>query len=99
MKNEINYTTGQVTFTPESHADRVLLMHLMNCADLREFSMYIEHAEKIVKEPMTSELGVSASDVTRYPIITATVDCITDGKAAYRTVNRLNVESRQIGFR
>lgn len=99
MLTNIDYTNGQVTFTPESHADRVLLVHLMNCADLREFSAYIEHAEKIVKEPMTSELGVPVSDVTRYPIITATVEYITEDKAAYRTVNRLNVETRQIGFR
>ena len=99
MKNEINYTTGQVTFKPESHADRVLLVHLMNCADLREFSLYIEHAEKIVKEPMTSELGVPASDIEHYPIITATVERVTDGREAYKTVNRLNVETRQIGFR
>ena len=88
MKTNIDYTTGSVTFTPESHSDRVLLFHLMNCADLSQFTEYLEYVHRLTDEPMTTDIGVPAESIDYYPILTAIREEIENGERAYFTINR-----------
>jgi hypothetical protein len=67
MKTTIDKVTGAVTFNPECELDRQLLFHLMDCADLTEFTMYLENYPNIANFHTTVDLGVPAEDLLGYP--------------------------------
>ena len=65
MRHLIDKEVGVMTLLPESEADRMLLYHLMNCSDLREFSVYLKlsHSEYT---PLTVDLNISVDEATSY---------------------------------
>ena len=63
MKSIVDNVTGTLVLIPESHPDRVLLFHLMNCSDMCQFSTYIKYEDPAV---MTIELGVPYDKFKNY---------------------------------
>ena len=91
MKTVIDETSGTMTLIPQCKADRVLLLHLMNCSDLTQFSAYIALEQSKNYNEMTDDLGVPVTLIDRYP-----VENVTNVTSA---PNRLtNQSSSLIGF-
>ena len=66
MRILIDNKTGAMTLIPECDEDNRLLFHLINCADLYEFSHYIR-CETTDCQPMTNVLDVTEQQLNTYP--------------------------------
>ena len=63
MKSIVDKETGVLVLIPESHADRLLLFHLMNCSDMSHFSNYIKYENT---KDMSLELNVPYDKFKNY---------------------------------
>ena len=70
MKVNINNVTGAIVLTPDNEPDKQLLYHLMNCSDLNRFNEYLDMYQRVhsTKITITSDIGVSADQLTFYPV-------------------------------
>jgi len=64
MVTKIDNKTGAIVLLPESEPDKRLLYHLLNCADLSQFSEYIEYTGD--QSAITTDIGVPAPYITGY---------------------------------
>ena len=71
MRTLVDDVTGATCFIPESESDRLLLYHLMNCADLNQLPEYLALERKIDNRPVSCELGTPVSILDSYPVCTA----------------------------
>jgi hypothetical protein len=67
MKTLIDNESGAIVFIPQNTGDKNLLLHLMNCTDLTQFSEYLNAEQRISKHTMTSDLGVPVEEFSDYP--------------------------------
>jgi len=88
MKTILDNKTGTVIIMPESDPDTRLLYHLMNCADLTQFSEYLSLETRYDSQPVTNDIGVPVSLLDEYPI---------SDRRRIAPQNRLT-EKRLIGF-
>ena len=62
MITTIDSETGGLTLTPDSETDRQLILSLMDCTDLSQFTEYIEYH----KHSITTDLGISPETIKSY---------------------------------
>ena len=90
MKHNINNITGELVLTPESAEDKLLLYHLMNCADLTRFSTYIE-VNGVTG--VTRDLGIEYDQFSGYQLTYETEQPLKLGS----TVREIDIESGKPG--
>jgi hypothetical protein len=79
MKNFTDNKTGVLLLIPESDADRRILYHITNCADLSQFEMYLANYMRV--DPgteITYDLGVPVEHIHDYPVTESTGEHIHD---------------------
>jgi hypothetical protein len=78
MKTLIDNKSGSIVLIPQSQADKNLIYHLLNCADISRFSEYMDMEQMIRPHTVTSDLGVPVEEFTGYP-----ADTGYDGRSEY----------------
>ena len=66
MKTIVDSETGALVMIPQSDRDHRLIFHLINCAELSEFSRYLELEDDKDKE-ITECLDVETDQLLNYP--------------------------------
>jgi len=67
MRHLINKNNGALTLIPESHEDKQLLFHLMDCSDLSQFTDYLETFDNNIHNQFTVDLAIPADELIGYP--------------------------------
>jgi len=65
MKTTYDKRTGLLVLIPDDERDKKLIYHLMNCADLTQFTYYLEH-KNISSTDITIDLGVPVDEYIDY---------------------------------
>ena len=68
MKTIVCIKTGKVILVPESNRDTSLILHLLNCSDLSQFSEYLELEQQRNYQEITTDLDVPVPIIDKYPI-------------------------------
>ena len=72
MKTLIDNESGTLVFIPQSASDKNLLYHLLNCADITQFTEYLKAEQQLGAHAVTSDMGVSVEEFTGYPMTVGT---------------------------
>ena len=72
MKTLIDNESGTLVFIPQSASDKNLLYHLLNCADITQFTEYLKAEQQLGAHAVTNDIGVSVEEFTGYPMTVGT---------------------------